>query len=90
MIDDSWAPSLNWQLRTQTDESLEKYRNFWGDEFGWTALLPLAWTSYSAPGFSVKPVFSESEDMADIYSAAAYWSAAIHLLGLGLGWTDIV
>jgi hypothetical protein len=87
--DRSWAPSLNWQLRTQTDLSLEEYRNFWGDEFGWTALLPLAWTSYSAPGFSVKPVISESEDLADIYSAASYWSAAIHLLGLGVGWTDI-
>ncbi len=89
MDDRSWAPYLNWQLRTQTDQSLDEYRNFWGDEFGWTALLPLAWTGYSAPGFSVKPVFSESKDMADIYSAASYWGAAIHLLGLGMGWTDI-
>lgn len=89
MSDNSWAPPLNWQLRTQTDLSLEKYNNFWGDEFGWTALLPIAWTSYSAPGFSIKPVFEASESMEETYSAASYWSAAVHLLGLGMGWTDI-
>lgn len=89
MSDNSWAPPLNWQLRTQTDLSLEKYNNFWGDEFGWTALLPIAWASYSAPGFSIKPVFEASEDMEETYSAASYWSAAVHLLGLGMGWTDI-
>lgn len=89
MSDNSWAPPLNWQLRTQTDLSLEKYNNFWGDEFGWTALLPIAWTSYSAPGFSIKPVFEASEGMEETYSAASYWSAAVHLLGLGMGWTDI-
>jgi hypothetical protein len=89
LTDNSWAPPLNWQLRTQTDQSLDQYREFWGDEFGWTALLPLAWTSYSAPGFSFKPVLAKSEGMADTYAAASYWSAAIHLLGLGMGWTDI-
>lgn len=89
MDDRSWAPDLNWNLRTQTDKSIEDYRNFWGDEFGWTALLPIAWTSYSAAGFSVAPTFEDSEDMAETYSAASYWSAAIHLLGLGMGWTDI-
>ena len=89
MIDDSWAPALKWQLETHTDMSSNQYQDFWGDEYGWTALLPVAWTSYSAPGFSIQPVFSESEDMAEIYSAASYWSAAVHLLGLGMGWTDI-
>jgi hypothetical protein len=87
--DNSWAPALNWNLRTHADLSLDQYRDFWGDEYGWTAILPLAWTSYSAPGFSVKPVIEESEDMSEVYSAASYWSAAIHLLGLGMGWTDI-
>lgn len=89
MTDNSWAPPLNWQLRTQTDLSLDQYRDFWGDEYGWTALLPLAWASYSAPDFSVTPVFEPSEGMEETYSAASYWSAAIHLLGLGMGWNDI-
>lgn len=89
MVDDSWAPILNWEFHTEAGLSLDRYMDYWGDEFGWTALLPLAWTSYSAPGFSITPKFNANEDIENTYLAASYWSAAVHLLALGMGWTDI-
>lgn len=89
MNEEMWAPSLTWKLRTQTDLDLLRYREYWGDEYGWTALLPIVWSSYEASGFTIKPVLKTSGGTSDTYAAASYWSAAIHLLGLGMGWTDI-
>jgi hypothetical protein len=89
MNDESWAPPLNWQLRTNTHLSLKEYTEFWGDEYGWTSLLPVVWAGFEKPGFVVQPEFANVEGPEKTYLAASYWSAAIHLLGLGLGWTNI-
>ncbi len=81
--------TLSWSLVTSTDKSLEDYRYFWGDEYGWTALLPIAWKSLEVPGMEIRPILGESKGFSEIHRAASYWSVPIHLLGLGMGWTDI-
>jgi hypothetical protein len=85
----SWAPPLKWHLSTQTELSLQEHNQFWGDEYGWTSLLPVVWAGFEKPGFVVQPDFNNVEGPEKDYLAASYWSAAIHLLGLGLGWTNI-
>ena len=89
MTDDKWAPPLAWKLKTGTDESLNRYRDYWGDEYGWTALVPIAWKSFELPGFSIRPKLSKASGEKSTYKAASYWTMPIHLLGLGMGWTDI-
>lgn len=58
------------------------YRDFWGDEYLWTALLPMAWKLCSTNG-RLKPPGE------DFQKAVSWWSVPIHLLGLGMGWTNI-
>lgn len=70
----------------------QQHWDFWGDDFNWTALLPVVWRNIESPGLSVRPVLpkkSEGNSDLEAFTAASYWSAAIHLLGLGLGWTNI-
>lgn len=61
-----------------------EYIEFWGDEFNWTALLPFAWKNIATKNIAIRPARS-----GDLHAQAAYWTAAVHLLGLGLGWTNI-
>lgn len=89
MSEEDWAPRLSWNFTTETNLDLDQYRRFWGDEYGWTALLPVAWRNFENPGFSIRPPIREDRGVASTYQAASYWSAPIHLLGLGMGWTDI-
>jgi hypothetical protein len=89
MTDDKWAPPLAWKLKTGTDQSLDEYRYYWGDEYGWTALVPIAWKSFELPGFSIRPALTKTSGKKSVYKAASYWTMPIHLLGLGMGWTDI-
>ncbi len=80
---------LSWRLETQSSLSLVDHKNFWGDEYNWTALLPIAWKSFEARDFSIKPDKSGRSSELRNYQAASYWATAIHLLGLGMGWTQI-
>jgi hypothetical protein len=89
LTNDKWAPPLAWKLKTGTDESLDRYRDYWGDEYGWTALVPIAWKSFELPGFSIHPNLTKPTGKKNAYKAASYWTMPIHLLGLGMGWSDI-
>ena len=90
MAENEWAPPLSWKLETRADdESSDRYRDYWGDEYGWTALVPIAWKSFELPGFSIRPTLTRASGEKNIYKAASYWTMPIHLLGLGMGWTDI-
>lgn len=89
MSEEKWAPALAWKLKTGTDQSLNRYRDYWGDEYGWTVLLPIAWKSFELPGFSIHPNVTKPTGEKNLYKAASYWTMPIHLLGLGMGWTNI-
>ncbi len=58
------------------------YLDFWGDQYEWTALLPAAWKLVSTNG-RLRP------NPNDHQSACCWWNVPLHLLGLGLGWTNI-
>jgi hypothetical protein len=89
MTNDERGAALAWKLKTGTDQSLDRYRDYWGDEYGWTALVPIAWKSFELPGFSIHPNLTKPTGKKNAYKAASYWTMPIHLLGLGMGWTDI-
>lgn len=79
----------NAMVELQESDS-SKYRSFWGDEFRWTALLPLAWKLIDYPWIEFPERRIEDLDGESGFDAAiALWSAAIHLLSLGMGWSDI-
>ena len=81
---------LDWNVRlSNVERDEEKYRQRWGDEYLWTSMLPLAWSSIDITGISIRPRKRAILGGASHESAIAQWSMAIHLLGLGMGWTDI-
>ena len=71
-------------------EDFASYKEFWGDEFRWTALLPFSWKLIDYPWIEFPERLIEDSDDGEGYNTAiSIWSAAIHLLGLGMGWSDI-
>lgn len=78
---------LAFSAQTRGSEMSEQYpgmsyRDFWGDEYYWTGLLPLAWKLASTNG-RLRPPGD------DHLKACGWWNVPIHLLGLGMGWTNI-
>jgi hypothetical protein len=74
-------------FQTLGSESKEQYpgmsyMDFWGDQYEWTSLLPIAWKMCSTNG-RLKPPVNNPE------LAHAWWSVPFHLLGLGMGWTNL-
>lgn len=84
-----WAPRLEWKFETSSREDLDRYRHFWGDEYRWTALLPIAWKSIEIKDFAIKPGERTRDDGDWDSRPFALWSMAIHLLVLGMGWNDV-
>lgn len=81
---------LDWNVRLSNKELNEgKYLERWGDEYLWTSMLPLAWSSIDISGISIRPRKRALLGGDSYESAIAHWSMAIHLLSLGMGWTDI-
>ncbi len=71
------------------DDSLEQTharRTFeiaWGEQYEWTSLLPVAWKLVGTSDTRIRPSSSTSK------RDPSWWFTPLHLLGLGLGWTDI-
>lgn len=85
---DAWI--LKNTMGVLQDDEFSKYRDFWGDEFRWTALLPFAWKMIDYPWVEFPQLTTEIDDgMSGHNTAIAIWSTALHLLGLGMGWSDI-
>ena len=54
----------------------------WGVQREWAELLPLAWKSIGSDTFSIAYT-------PKAHTSMAWWFMPLHLLGVGLGWTDI-
>lgn len=81
---------LDWVLRTKgIDGGDQRYREQWGDEWLWTSMLPLAWSSIDLENFTIRPRAGQFLHDEPYSHAIAQWSMAIHLLGLGMGWNNI-
>ncbi len=55
----------------------------WGEQYEWTCMLPIAWKLIGTSDTRIRP--SASDNQRD----PSWWFTPLHLLGLGLGWTDI-
>jgi hypothetical protein len=77
---------LDWVFRTSNTES---QGFFWGDDAPWTSMLSLAWATIDSWDFTVRPRAAQARAQGLHSHAIAAWTAVIHLLGLGLGWTDL-
>lgn len=58
------------------------YMDFWGDQYEWTSLLPISWKLINTNNRVLPPQEQTQEVL-------AWWNTALHLLGYGLGWTNI-
>jgi hypothetical protein len=71
------------------DDSLEQtharrtFETAWGEQYEWTSMLPVAWKLVGTSDTRIRPSSSTSK------RDPSWWFTPLHLLGLGLGWTDI-
>lgn len=78
-------------MHSVQDSDFGWYRDFWGDEYRWTTLLPFAWKMIDYPWIEFPQIDIESPSIRRVNHdfAIATWNASLHLLGLGMGWSDI-
>jgi hypothetical protein len=80
---------LDWVFRTAKNPESELRAGFWGDYSPWTSYLPLAWATIDMRDFTVQPRVAQVRTNTLHSHAISTWAAVVHLLGLGLGWTDL-
>jgi len=80
---------LDWVFRTIKNPEAEMKEGFWGDCSPWTSYIPLAWSTIDMRDFTVQPRAAQVQYDGLHAHAISTWSAVVHLLGLGLGWTDM-
>lgn len=67
-------------------ESLDgrpRFEMMWGGQYEWNCLLPIAWRNCSSHEIKIS-----KQDLSSDY-LLSWYTTPLHLLGLGLGWTDI-
>ena len=80
---------LNWSVRlSNLKGNSSEYQIAWNDDYLWGSMLPLAWPCIDTAGISIRPKNQRFGSNVPHENAVAQWSMAIHLLALGLGWTD--
>lgn len=90
---DEAPPSWNVEFKlTERDyPNLADYRETWGDEPRWTSMLLYGWKTCTQP--SLAPRVAVDRDVngkvAITDANIGLFSLALHLLALGVGWTDI-
>lgn len=55
----------------------------WGEQYEWTSMLPVAWKLVGTSDTRIRPSSTPND------RDPSWWFTPLHLLGLGLGWTDI-
>jgi hypothetical protein len=76
-------------------EKAMQWSDFWGDEYAWTNRLPVAWSVIDSPYLhdTVVPqtAYIDGGPNADKYwyHRASTWTSVLHLLIIGMGWTNI-
>lgn len=71
------------------------WRHRWGDEYSWTRLLPIAWAAIDVPAMhdlvarEARVPSRRGSGGASALEHTPRWSAVLHLLVFGMGWTDL-
>jgi hypothetical protein len=75
---------IKWTVQIGYASQVNGFQEFWGDEYNWNSLSPLIWKLVDVPKLRVSP-----PKPGNIFAEGSWWMAAIHLLGYGMGWTNI-
>lgn len=78
-----WRVELTASKSDHTISDRHEFERFWGEQYEWTSMLPVAWKLHEYDGARIKAPAPINEN------EPGWWNAPLHLLGLGLGWTDI-
>jgi hypothetical protein len=77
----------SWTVRYGFPAEFAQWREFFGDEYNWTSMVPILWQSVDAPASRIIPpkVFPQGFSQ----ETCAWWNGALHLLAFGMGWVDL-
>lgn len=88
-MNDFSGSGYEWRVEVLADQQdhpasdRAEYEHFWGEQYEWTSLLPTAWKLSESADLRVKAPGATD------HCKPSWWITPLHLLGLGLGWTDI-
>ena len=89
----SWTvrSTMNQRTHPDFDEFMSGYQNIWGDEPRWTSMLTYGWSTCRQPCLApVVQIDTDAEGTVQITDQnIGLFTLLLHLLGLGMGWTDI-
>lgn len=85
----TWA-ARSGQLASADRDNTDHW-DFFGDEYTWNSLVPLAWSLIDNPFVKLSPPQkNQSTSFVDLPGqVAAWWMAPLHLLTMGMGWADV-
>lgn len=75
---------IKWGVQIGHASEDHGFQEFWGDEYNWNSLSTLMWKLVDVPKLRVSP-----PKPGNLFAEASWWNAALHLLGYGMGWTNI-
>lgn len=77
-----WRVEALADKKERPESGRAEFEHFWGEQYEWTSMLPTAWKLIDSGDLRIKaPSATECEP--------SWWNTPLHLLGLGLGWSDI-
>ena len=75
---------IKWGVQLGNSSEQDGFQEFWGDEYNWNSLSVRMWKLVDVPKLRVSP-----PKPGNVFAEASWWNAALHLLGYGMGWTNI-
>lgn len=88
MANENFTPEdHSWTVRYGFPADFTQWREFFGDEYNWTSMVPILWQSVDSPASRILPPKPEPLDL--IYKTCAWWNGALHLLVFGMGWVNV-
>jgi hypothetical protein len=77
----------SWTVRYGFPADFTQWREFFGDEYNWTSMVPILWQSVDSPAARILPPKFVPHGFA--IETCAWWNGALHLLAFGMGWVDL-
>ena len=88
MANENFTPEdHSWTVRYGFPADFTQWREFFGDEYNWTSMVPILWQSVDSPTARILPPKPEPLEL--IFKTCAWWNGALHLLVFGMGWVNV-
>lgn len=78
-----WRVAALADTKGRPESGRKEFERFWGEQYEWTSMLPTAWKLIDSGDLRIKAPSRVQG------CEPSWWNTPLHLLGLGLGWTDI-